>query len=112
MINVQINLTIKNNDTFKILSFPALLAAVFFFLINSVSFRKYTASEMFLWQKQKTDWQHNNTGGWAQTISVMFLEGSDRTGNHSCDLTFSYVGWQPFGSVWNYLALSLTNICH
>ena len=32
--------------------------------------------------------------------------------NHSSDLTFSYVGWQPFGSVWNYLALLLTNICH
>lgn len=28
--------------------------------------------------------------------------------NHSSDLTFSYVGWLPFGSVWNYLALLLT----
>lgn len=24
-------------------------------------------SVMFLWQKQKTDWQHNNNGTWAQT---------------------------------------------
>lgn len=28
--------------------------------------------------------------------------------NHSSDLTFSYVGWLPIGSVWNYLALLLT----
>lgn len=32
--------------------------------------------------------------------------------NHSSDLTLNHVGWLPFGSVWNYLALLLTNICH
>lgn len=75
-------------------------------LFNRLLFRKYTASVMFFWQKQKTDWQHDNTGYTSLTVLQLGLcfSGEVEMGHdHTSDLTFRHVGLPPLGSVYWFI---------